>query len=144
MESGRLETRLGPLAWQSSGRGPALVFFAGALANHELWRDVIAALHDRYRCVTVDLPLGGHPWPLREGADRSAVSLARLLLDCLELLDVDDATVVVNDTELDAGRAQSLFGPALRDRRVAGDLIAAMAGFRPQLLLDAAREIPRF
>jgi pimeloyl-ACP methyl ester carboxylesterase len=224
MESGRLETRLGPLAWQSSGRGPALVFFAGALANHELWRDVIAALHDRYRCVTVDLPLGGHPWPLREGADRSAVSLARLLPDCLELLDVDDATVVVNDTaggllllslvtghpalaragrlvltncesyehfppeslkkasalsralpglargsmwlqlwlwsrssaarrrglsgvtatELDAGRAQSLFGPALRDQRVAGDLIAAMAGFRPQLLLDAAREIPRF
>ena len=224
MESGRLETRLGPLAWQSSGRGPALVFFAGALSNHELWRDVIAALNDRYRCVTVDLPLGGHPWPLREGADRSAVSLARLLPDCLELLGVDDATVVVNDTaggllllslatghpalaragrlvltncesyehfppeslkkasalsralpglargsmwlqlwlwsrspaarsrglsgvtatELDAGRAQSLFGPALRDRRVAGDLVAAMAGFRPKLLLDAAREIPRF
>jgi pimeloyl-ACP methyl ester carboxylesterase len=222
MESRRLETRLGPLAWQSSGRGPTLVFFAGALANHELWRDVIAALNDRYRCVTVDLPLGGHPWPLREGADRSAASLARLLPDCLELLGVDDATVVVNDTaggllllslatghpalaragrlvltncesyehfppeslkkasalsralpglargsmwlqlwlwsrlpaarsrglsgvtaaELDAGRAQSLFGPALRDRRVAGDLVAAMVGFRPQLLLDAAREIP--
>ena len=30
----RLETRLGPLAWRSSGQGPALVFFAGALANH--------------------------------------------------------------------------------------------------------------
>jgi hypothetical protein len=29
------------LAWQSSGRGSALVFFAGALANHELWRDVV-------------------------------------------------------------------------------------------------------
>jgi pimeloyl-ACP methyl ester carboxylesterase len=224
MESGRLETRLGPLAWQSSGRGPTLVFFAGALANHGLWRDVIAALQDHYRCVTVDLPLGGHPWPLREGADRSAVSLARLLPDCLELLDVDDATVVVNDTaggllllslatghpalaragrlvltncesyehfppeslkmasalsralpglarglmrlqlwlwsrspaarrrglssvaatELDSGSAESLFGPALRDRRVASDLVAAMAGFRPQLLLDAAREIPHF
>ena len=61
MESGRLETRLGPLAWRSSGRGPVLVFFAGALANHELWRDVIAALYDHYRCVTVDLPLGAHP-----------------------------------------------------------------------------------
>jgi pimeloyl-ACP methyl ester carboxylesterase len=224
VESGRLETRLGPLAWQSSGQGPALVFFAGALANHELWRDVITALQDRYRCVTVDLPLGGHPWPLRAGADRSAVSLAGLLPDCLELLDVDDATVVVNDTaggllllslatghpalaragrlvltncesyehfppealkkasavsrslpglargsmrlqlwlwsrvpaarrkglsgvaatELDAARARSLFGPALRDRRVAGDLVAAMAGFRPQLLLDAAWEIPHF
>ena len=56
-----LETRLGPVAWQSSGHGPALVFFAGALANHDLWRDVVAALEDRYRCVTVDLPLGAHP-----------------------------------------------------------------------------------
>src|SRR5580658_11384510 len=98
MESRRLETRLGPLAWRSTGQGPALVFFAGALANGELWRDVVAALEDRYRCITIDLPLGAHPWPLDAGADRSAASLARLELDCLELLELDDATVVANDT----------------------------------------------
>ena len=98
MESERLETRLGPLAWRSSGHGPTLVFFAGALANHDLWRDVVAALQDRYRCITIDLPLGAHPWPLSAGADRSATSLARLLPDCLELLEVEEATVVVNDT----------------------------------------------
>ena len=98
MESGRLETRLGPLAWRSSGQGPTLVFFAGALANSDLWRDVVAPLKDRYRCITIDLPLGAHPWPLSPGADRSATSLARLLLDCLELLDVEDATVIANDT----------------------------------------------
>ncbi|HEY7076227.1 MAG TPA: alpha/beta fold hydrolase, partial [Solirubrobacteraceae bacterium] len=98
MESGMLETRLGPLAWRASGRGPALVFFAGALANGDLWRDVVVALEDRHRCITIDLPLGAHPRPLSEGADRSAGSLARLLLDCLELLDVADATVVANDT----------------------------------------------
>lgn len=97
-ESGRLETRLGSLAWRSSGRGPAIVFFAGALANGDLWRDVVVALQDRYRCITVDLPLGAHSWPLSPGADRSATSLARLLLDCLDLLGVDDATVAANDT----------------------------------------------
>jgi pimeloyl-ACP methyl ester carboxylesterase len=224
MESGMLETRLGPVAWQSSGRGPALVFFAGALANHDLWRDVAGALADRYRCVTVDLPLGAHPVPLTAGADRSAASLARLLLDSLDLLDVADATVVANDTAggllllslasghpalgrvgrlvltncesydqfppdalkkasalsrafpwlartairrqlrrqlrrpavhgkgiasvtatgLDPGRTASFAGPGARDGRVAGDLVAAMAGFRPQLLLDAAAAIPRF
>jgi pimeloyl-ACP methyl ester carboxylesterase len=37
-------------------------------------------------------------WPLNDGADRSATSLARLLLECLELLGVEDATVVANDT----------------------------------------------
>jgi pimeloyl-ACP methyl ester carboxylesterase len=215
MECGRFETRLGPLAWRSSGRGPALVFFAGALANGDLWRDVVAPLEDRYRCVTVDLPLGAHPWPLLSGADRSATSLARLLLDCLELLGVTDATVVANDTAggllllslatghpalgrvgrlvltncesydqfppgklkmasamcrkmprlargavrltarrrnvssvtengLDSERAESFFGPILRDRRVADDLVAALAGERPQLLIDAARAIPGF
>jgi pimeloyl-ACP methyl ester carboxylesterase len=220
MESKKLETRLGPLAWRSSGQGPALVFFAGAIANGDLWRDVVAALEDSYRCITIDLPLGAHPWPLDEGADRSATSLARLLLDCLELLDVADATVVANDTAggllllslatghpalgrvgrlvltncesydqfppdklrkataicrtfprlaagmirlqlrspigrrrgiatvtargLDAERYESFYGPVRHDRRVADDLVAAMAGFRPQLLIDAARAIPRF
>src|SRR4051794_5988400 len=63
-----------------------LIFFAGALANGDLWRDVVVALEDRYRCITIDLPLGAHPWPLAAGADRSASSLARLLLDCLRYL----------------------------------------------------------
>jgi pimeloyl-ACP methyl ester carboxylesterase len=220
MESGTLETRLGPLAWQSSGHGPELIFFAGAIANHDLWRDVIAALQDRYRCITVDLPLGAHSQPLRDGADRSAPSLARLLLDCLDLLGAEDATVVANDTAgglvllsltsghpalgrigrlvltncdnydqfppdslrkasalcralpglarvltrqqlrsaagrrrlaagacaagLDDARAESFFGPGRRDPRVAGDLVAAMAGCRPQLLVEAASAFPRF
>ncbi|MGO9341875.1 MAG: alpha/beta fold hydrolase, partial [Acidimicrobiales bacterium] len=66
-----IDTRLGGLAWRSSGNGPALVFFAGALANGALWRDVIARLESRYRCISVDLPLGAHSHPLSIGADRS-------------------------------------------------------------------------
>jgi pimeloyl-ACP methyl ester carboxylesterase len=216
MECERLDTRLGALAWRETGAGPPLVFFAGALANGDLWRDVVAALAGRYRCITIDLPLGAHSCPLAEGADRSATSLARLLPDCLELLDVEDATVVANDTAggllllalvldhpalarigrlvltncesyehfppdalkkasavsrrlprvaraavrftaggrrgvdkvtargLDAERAESFFGPVGRDPRIADDLVAAMAGFRPELLLAAAAAIPRF
>jgi pimeloyl-ACP methyl ester carboxylesterase len=45
---------------------------------------------------------------------------------------------------LDPEREESFFGPARRDPRVADDLVAAMAGFRPQLLVDAAEAIPRF
>ena len=217
-QSNKLETRLGPIAWQSSGEGPPLVFFAGALANHELWRDVVGALDDRYRCITIDLPLGAHSWPLGPEADRSASSLSRLILDCLELLDLEDATVVANDTAgglvllslasghpgldrvgrlvltncesyekfppdelkkatamsrrfprlagagmrlqlrfagraiassvaangLDRERQESFFGPGRGDPRVAEDLIALTASFRPQLLLDAAKAIPEF
>jgi pimeloyl-ACP methyl ester carboxylesterase len=220
MEQQSLQTRLGRLAWRSSGEGPPIVFFAGALANGDLWRDVVGELDADYRCITIDLPLGAHPWPLSAGADRSAHSLARLLLDCLELLDVQDATVVANDTaggllllslstehpalarvgrlvltncdnhdqfppralqrgaklcrthpriartlvrtqarssalrhkllsavvatELDEQREASFFEPARRDQRVADDLVAAMAGCSPQLLLDAEDALPGF
>jgi pimeloyl-ACP methyl ester carboxylesterase len=220
MESCSLETRLGALAWRTSGHGPTLVFFAGALANGELWRDVVVALDDRYRCITIDLPLGAHPWPVSNGADRSAISLARLMLDCIETLDARDATLVANDTAggllllslatdhpalerigrlvltncdtydqfppdalkktaamcrtlprlaralirlqlrsstgrrkvastvtaagLDDDREKSFFEPGRRDARIIDDLVAAQAGFRPQLLLDAADAIPRF
>ena len=95
--------------WNSNARNPARTgrgsrpatrqrWSRRALANHDLWRDVVAALEDQYRCITIDLPLGAHPWPLSPGADRSATSLAGLMLDCLELLEVEDATVVANDT----------------------------------------------
>ena len=80
------------------GQGPTLVFFAGALANGDLWGDVVGALDGRYRCITVDLPLGAHPWPLSAGADRSATSLAQLLFDTLELLDVEYDGGERNDT----------------------------------------------
>ncbi len=216
----KLMTRLGSLAWRSSGQGTAIVFFAGALANGDLWRDVVTALEDRYRCITIDLPLGAHPWPLSAGADRSATSLARQMLDCLDLLQVDDATVVANDTAggllllslasghpalgrvgrlvltncdcydqfppdslkkasaaaravpwlaraalrlqarsrvmqrralstvtargLDSSRMESFFEPIRRDKRVADDLVAAMAGFRTELITEAAAAIPQF
>jgi hypothetical protein len=74
------------------------VFFGGALANHDRWREVVVSLEERNRCITVDPPLGAHHWPLPGRADRPPISLARLQLDCLELLDVPDTTVMANDT----------------------------------------------
>jgi pimeloyl-ACP methyl ester carboxylesterase len=61
--------------------------------------------------------------------------------------DVDSPIVTPIDGSVTAGgpeRAESFFGPARRDRRVADDLVAALAGIRPQLLIDAADAIPRF
>jgi pimeloyl-ACP methyl ester carboxylesterase len=177
MESEMLQTRLGPLAWRSSGHGPTLVFFAGALANHDLWRDVVRALEDRYRCITIDLPLGAHRWPLSTGhpalgrvgrlvltnceshdqfppdALRKAAALCRRfprLARALIRLQLRSSTArrkiasTVAVSGLDHERAESFFGPARRDHRVADDLVAALAGFRPRLLIDAAEAIPRF
>jgi pimeloyl-ACP methyl ester carboxylesterase len=93
-----LSTRLGPLGYQDVGAGRPIVFVAGAVANGDLWCEVVADLRDDFRCLMIDLPLGAHRWPLAAGADRSAASIARLLLDALVALDLDDVVLVANDT----------------------------------------------
>jgi pimeloyl-ACP methyl ester carboxylesterase len=45
---------------------------------------------------------------------------------------------------LDPSRVESFLGPIRRDKRIAGDLVAALAGCRPQLMLDATEALPRF
>lgn len=45
---------------------------------------------------------------------------------------------------LDDERTRSFFAPGAGDKRISGDLVAALAGFHPQLMLDAAAAIPRF
>jgi hypothetical protein len=45
---------------------------------------------------------------------------------------------------LDAERTESFLGPIRRDKRITGDLVAALAGCRPRLMLDAAGTLPRF
>ena len=55
-------------------------------------------LEDRYRCISIDLPLGAHRCPLSTGSRPIGHLAGSALLDRLELLDVEDATVVANDT----------------------------------------------
>ncbi len=45
-------------AYTDYGSGPLVVFLHGTLASSAMYRDVIATLSGRYRCVAVDLP--GH------------------------------------------------------------------------------------
>ncbi|HEY1278696.1 MAG TPA: alpha/beta hydrolase [Acidimicrobiales bacterium] len=93
-----LRTRLGPVGYRDVGSGRPIVFVAGAVANGDLWNAVVPSLAPRFRCVMVDLPLGAHHVPLDAGADRSARSLARLILDVLVELALDDGVLVANDT----------------------------------------------
>jgi pimeloyl-ACP methyl ester carboxylesterase len=80
-----------------TGEGPPIVFVHGALVNANLWRKVVPRL-DGFRRVTLDLPLGSHLEPLPKNAEVSAPALGDPMADALEALDLDDATVVGNDT----------------------------------------------
>jgi pimeloyl-ACP methyl ester carboxylesterase len=97
-ESRTVEVPAGTVAYRERGSGPAIVFVHGVGVNGDLWRHVVPALAGEYRCVAPDLPHGSHTHPVRADTDLSLAGLARVVADLLEALDLDDVTIVGNDT----------------------------------------------
>jgi pimeloyl-ACP methyl ester carboxylesterase len=98
-EARTVEVPAGTISYRERGSGPAIVFVHGVGVNGDLWRKVIPGLaSDGYRCIAPDLPHGSHAHPLREHADLSLAGLARIVADLLDALDLDDVTIVGNDT----------------------------------------------
>jgi len=94
----QLVLQQGDLRYHSVGSGPAIVFVHGALVNANLWRKVVAELSADFRCVTLDLPFGSHVVPMPPDADLSPPAVADLIADAIEALELDDVTLVGNDT----------------------------------------------
>jgi pimeloyl-ACP methyl ester carboxylesterase len=93
-----VEIAAGTIEYRESGSGPPIVFVHGVGVNGDLWRRVAPALADRHRCIVPDLPFGAHSHPLREDADLSLPGMAQIVADLLEALDLEDVTIVANDT----------------------------------------------
>jgi pimeloyl-ACP methyl ester carboxylesterase len=88
----------GTVHYRDTGSGPPIVFVHGLLVNGTLWRDVVPALEDRFRCVVPDLPLGSHGAAMDPSADLTPPGLAALVEDFMAALDLRDVTLVGNDT----------------------------------------------
>jgi pimeloyl-ACP methyl ester carboxylesterase len=96
LPQGRLSYRV---AGPEDSSAPAVVFVHGLLVNGELWTGTADALAEQgIRSYAPDLPLGSHTLALSEDADVSPRGVARLILDFLAALDLDDVTLVGNDT----------------------------------------------
>jgi pimeloyl-ACP methyl ester carboxylesterase len=94
-----IELSAGTIEYEDTGGdGPAIVLLAGLLMDASLWDDVVARLSSSRRCVTPTLPLGAHRHPMHTDADLSPRGIARLVSEFLERLDLDDVTLVGNDT----------------------------------------------
>lgn len=111
-----LEVSGGTLDYFERGEGPALLFSHGWLANANLWRKVVDALHAEFRCLVLDLPLGSHRTPMEPEADLSPTAVAGLIVSALEGLDLRRATLVGNDS----GGAYSQIALAEHGERLAG------------------------
>jgi pimeloyl-ACP methyl ester carboxylesterase len=99
----------GTIHYRDEGEGPPVVFVHGALVNGRLWEPVVERLAGELRCVVPDLPLGSHRTPMHRDADLSPTGLAQLIADFIAALDLDEVTLVGNDTggalcQLVAGR----------------------------------------
>jgi pimeloyl-ACP methyl ester carboxylesterase len=88
----------GTVSYRDSGEGPPVVFVHGLLVDGTLWRKVTPLLDGTARSIVPDLPLGSHRIAMNADADVTPHGVARLVGDFMAALDLEDVTLVGNDT----------------------------------------------
>jgi pimeloyl-ACP methyl ester carboxylesterase len=88
----------GPVSYRESGSGDPILFVHGFLNDAELWREVIPLLDGDFRCIAPTWPLGSHGAAMKPDADLSPPGLARTVADFMDALELEDVTLVGNDT----------------------------------------------
>jgi len=88
----------GVVRYREEGTGTPIVLIHGLLVNGNVWDRLVPLLAAQGRCIVPDLPLGSHSLPMHEGADLSARGLSRLIAEFMERLELEDMTLVGNDT----------------------------------------------
>lgn len=117
---------MGPVYYEDSGGdGPTVVLLAGLLQDASVWHQVVAQLQDSHRCVIPVLPQGAHRHPVCADVELSPASVARLIGEVLDLLELHDVTLVENDS----GRLQQFMAANPAPARVSGCVIASCEAF---------------
>lgn len=84
--------------YQDRGSGPCVLLVHGLFVDSRVWDPLVPLIEERVRCVLVDLPLGAHRVPMNKGADLAPPGLAAMIAEFIERMQLDDVTVVGNDT----------------------------------------------
>ncbi len=100
MADQRKEVKLpaGTIRYREAGQGKPVVFVHGYLVDGRLWDGVVDRLSDRCRCLAPDWPIGAQQVAMNPDADLSPPGLARLIADFLDKLELEDVTIVGNDS----------------------------------------------
>jgi pimeloyl-ACP methyl ester carboxylesterase len=78
---------------------PPVLFVHGILVDHRLWSEVAAELAEQgFRCILPNWPLGSHTVPVTDRSALSPAGVADLVHDFIVALDLEDVTLVGNDT----------------------------------------------
>lgn len=84
------------LAYVDEGQGPPLLMLHGNPTWSFVYRDVIAGLRDRFRCIAPDLPGFGFSTPAPDYGFRPAEH-SRVIEHFVDALDLRDITLMVHD-----------------------------------------------
>ena len=98
MNSKTVTLSAGTIHYREAGSGPPIVFVHGFLVDGRLWDGVLDRLADRYRVIAPDWPLGAHRTAMNPDADLTPPGIAALIGEFLDALDLDDVTLVGNDS----------------------------------------------
>jgi pimeloyl-ACP methyl ester carboxylesterase len=88
----------GTIGYREAGEGPPIVFVHGYLVDGRLWDGVVDRLADRFRCLAPDWPIGSQQVALNPGADLTPPGVAGTIADFLAALELEDVTIVGNDS----------------------------------------------
>jgi pimeloyl-ACP methyl ester carboxylesterase len=88
----------GRIRYREAGEGKPVVFVHGYLVDGRLWDGVVDRLSDRCRCLAPDWPIGAQQVAMKPDADLSPYGIAATIADFLEALDLNDVTIVGNDS----------------------------------------------
>jgi pimeloyl-ACP methyl ester carboxylesterase len=97
-ERHEIELPAGRIRYREAGEGKPVVFVHGYLVDGRLWDGVVDNLSDRCRCIAPDWPIGSQQIAMNPDADLTPYGIAAIVASFLEALDLEDVTIVGNDS----------------------------------------------
>jgi pimeloyl-ACP methyl ester carboxylesterase len=97
-ERKQIDLPAGRIKYREAGEGKPIVFVHGYLVDGRLWSDVVDRLSDRFRCIAPDWPIGAQQVAMNPDADLTPPGIASVISSFLAALDLDDVTIVGNDS----------------------------------------------
>lgn len=98
-ERKEIDLPAGRIRYREAGSGKPIVFVHGYLVDGRLWDGVVDQLGGgEFRCIAADWPMGSQKIALNPDADLSPPGIAAIIASLLEALELEDVTIVGNDS----------------------------------------------
>jgi pimeloyl-ACP methyl ester carboxylesterase len=98
-ERKEIDLPAGRIRYREAGEGKPVVFVHGYLVDGRLWDGVVDRLAAKgCRCLAPDWPIGSQQIAMKPEADLAPPGIAAIIASFLDALDLEDVTIVGNDS----------------------------------------------